>query len=220
MARPSPFADLDDDADDHTNKPAPDALVLELGRPTRAALGCFGLTTLFLAAVALAALSYAAFHVPGPSTAPPALRVVAAVLGGIFLMIVVGLATIAVKAVRSRQGLALDADAVWWRADQTLVRLPWSDIAAARLVTPPKRVRSSTPRTPAVELYPVDDETIRRYPALTDRVTGGEPLRPDLPRLRFTFRLPSVADCPTVSDTIARVAPAQWAAGTTKPSAD
>lgn len=218
MARPSPFADLADEQ----GGPAPDALVVELGRPTRVALGCFGLTTLFLAAVALAALSYAVFHVPGPSTAPPSLRVVAAVLGGIFLLIVIGLATIAVKAVRSRQGLALDADAVWWRADRTLVRLPWSDIAAARLVTP-QRVRgqrSSTPRTPAVELCPVDGATIRRYPALTDRVTGGEPIRPGLPSLRFTFRLPSVADGTTVSDTIARLAPAQWAAGTTTPSAD
>ncbi|HEX4725436.1 MAG TPA: hypothetical protein VH333_23185 [Pseudonocardiaceae bacterium] len=217
MAHPSPFAEFDGG-----HGPAPDALVVELGRPSGIALGCFGLTTLFLAAVALAALSYAVFHVPGPSTAPPSLRVVAAVLGGIFLLIVVGLATIAVKAVRSRQGLALDADAVWWRSDRTLVRLPWSDIAAVRLVTP-QRVRgqrSSIPRTPAVELCPVDGATIRRYPALTDRVTGGEPIRPGLPSLRFTFRLPSVADGTTVSDTIARLAPVQWAAGMTTPSAD
>jgi hypothetical protein len=218
VPRPSPFADLADGQDG----PAPDALVIELGRPTRAALGCFGLTTLFLAAVALAALSYAIFRVPGPTTAPPSLRPVAAVLGGIFLLIVVGLVAIAVKAVRSRQGLALDAAAVWWRADRTLVRLPWSDIAAVRLVTP-QRVRgqrSSTPRTPAVELCPVDGETIRRHPALTDRVTGGEPIRPGLPSLRFTFRLPSVADGTTVAAAIARLAPVQWAAGTTTASSD
>jgi hypothetical protein len=215
MARPSPFADRADG-------PAPDALVVELGRPSRAALGCFGLTTVFLAVVALAAVSYAIFRVPGPTAAPGALRVVAAVLGGIFLLIVVGLGTVAVKAVRSRQGLALDAHGVWWRADQALVLVPWSDIAAARLVTPPKvrGARSSTPRTPAVELCPVDDDTIRRYPALTDRVTGGEPIRPGLPRLRFTFRLPSVTDGRSVADMIARLAPDQWAAGTTSPSAD
>jgi len=218
MARPSPFADLADDAD----RPAGDALVVELGRPTRAALGCFGLTTLFLAAVAVAALSYAVFRVPGPRTAPSSLRSVAAVLGAIFLVIVIGLAVIAVKAVRSRQGLALDADAVWWRADATLVKLPWSDIAAARLVTDERirGVRSSTPRTPAIELCPVDGETIRRHPALTDRVTGGDPIRPGLPSLRYTFRLPSVAAGTTVSATIARLAPTQWAAGTTPPSAD
>lgn len=216
--RPSPFADL---AAGHDG-PAPDALVVELGRPTRVALGCFGLTTLFLAVVALAALSYSIFRVPGPGAAPPSLRPVAAVLGGLFLVIVVGLVAVAVKAVRARQGLALDAAGVWWRADQTVVRLPWSDIAAVRLVTP-QRVRgqrSSTPRTPAVELCPVDGATIQRYPALTDRVTGGEPIRPGLPRLRFTFRLPSVADGTTVSEAIARLAPVQWAAGTTTPSSD
>ncbi|HEX4704550.1 MAG TPA: hypothetical protein VH352_20655 [Pseudonocardiaceae bacterium] len=218
MPRPSPFADLADSQ----GGPAPDAVVVELGRPTRAALGCFGLTTLFLAAVALAALSYAVFREPGPRTAPPSLRVVAAVLGGIFLLIVLGLGTIAVKAVRSRQGMAVDADAVWWRADRTLVRLPWSDIAAVRLVTPIKirGQRTSTPRTPAVELCPVDEQTVRRYPALADRVTGGEPARPGLPALRFAFRLPSVEDGPRMAEALARFAPVQWAAGTTAPAAD
>lgn len=221
MARPSPFADLTG-LTDGADRPSDDAFVVELGRPTRAALGCFGLTTLFLAAVALAAISYAIFRVPGPRDAPGSLRGVAAVLGGIFLVIVVGLAVIAIKAVRSRQGLALDAAGVWWRADATLVKLPWSDIAAARLVTDVRvrGIRSSAPRTPSVELCPVDGETIRRYPALTDRVTFGEPVRPGLPNLRYTFRLPSVTAGETVSATIARLAPAAWAAGTTTPSAD
>jgi hypothetical protein len=214
MGRSSPFADLAGPQDG----PAADAVVVELGRPTRAALGCFGLTTLFLAAVALAALSYALFGQPGPRDAPPSLRLVAAVLGGIFLLIVVVLGAVAVKAVRGRQGLALDADGVWWRADRTLVRLPWSDIAAARLVGPPARVRgarTSTPRTPAVELCPVDIETIRRYPALTDWVTGGEPVGPGGSTMRFAFRLPSVADGEAMGEAMARFAPVQWAAGTT-----
>ena len=212
MARPSPFADLAGQPDG----PTAEAVVVELGRPSRAALGCFGLTTLFLAAVALAALSYAVFGQPGPRVAPPALHSVAAVLGGIFLLIVVVLGTVAVKAVRGRQGLAFDPGGVWWRADRTLVRLPWSDIAVARLVTPPVRVRgvrTSTPRTPAVELCPKDVQTIRRYPALTDWVTGGEPVAPGLPAMRFAFRLPSVADGGPVTAAIARFAPDQWAAG-------
>jgi hypothetical protein len=210
VARSSPFAGLG------AERPAPDALVVELGRPTRVALGCFGSTTVFLAAIALAAVSYAAFGVPGPRVAPPSLRVVAGVLGGIFLLIVAGLAGTVVRAVRTRQGLAVDGDAVWWRADKVLVRLPWSEIAAVRVV-PPERVRgvrSSAPRTPSVEVCPVDAETIRRHPALADRVTGGPAA------LRLTFRLPSVADGVSVSDTLARVAPAQWAAGTTVQSAD
>ncbi len=214
MARSSPFADLAGRPDG----PSADAVVVELGRPTRAALGCFGLTTLFLAALALAALSYAVVGWPGPRDAPPSLRPVAAVLGGIFLLIVVVLGAIAVKAVRGRQGLALDADCVWWRADRTLVRLPWSDIAAARLVTPPSKIRgarTSTPRTPAVELWPVDVETIRRHPALTDRVTGGGPVGPESLTMRFAFRLPSVADGGPIGEAIARFAPDQWAAGTT-----
>jgi len=214
MVRSSPFADLAGQPDG----PVADAVVVELGRPTPVALGCFGLTTLFLAALALAALSYAALGQPGPRDAPPSLRSVAAVLGGIFLLIVVVLGAVAVKAVRSRQGLALDADAVWWRADRTLVRLPWSDIAVARLVAPPVQVRgarTSTPRTPAVELCPVDIETIRRYPALTDRVTGGAPVGPDGMTMRFAFRLASVADGAAIGAAIARFAPGQWAAGTT-----
>jgi hypothetical protein len=211
MARRSPFADLDDGADG----PAPDALVVELGRPTRAALGCFGLTTAFLAAIGLAALSYAVFGVPGPGTAPGGPRVVTAVLGGIFLLIVVGLGVTMVKAMRSRQALALDAAGVWWRADSAPVLVPWSDIAAVQVVTPGKvrGARTSTPRTPAVELCPVDDDTIRRYPALTDQVIGGAPC------LRFVFRLPMAAG-KSVADTIARLAPDQWAAGTTAPSAE
>jgi hypothetical protein len=213
MVRSSPFADLAGQQDG----PAVDAVVVELGRPTRAALGCFSLTTLFLAAVGLAALSYALFGQPGPRGAPPSLRPVAAVLGGIFLLIVVVLAMVVVKAVRGRQGLALDADGVWWRADRTLVQVPWTDISAARLVAPPARVRgvrTSTPRTPAVELCPVGIETIRRYPALTDWVTGGEPIGPDGSTIRFAVRLPSVSDGDAVGAAIARFAPGQWAAGT------
>jgi hypothetical protein len=212
MARRSPFADLVGRSDG----PAADAVVVELGRPSRAALGCFGLTTLFLAALAVAALSYAVSGWPGPRVAPPALHSVAAVVGGIFLLIVVVLGTVAVKAVRGRQGLAFDSGGVWWRADRTLVRLPWSDIAVARLVTPPARVRgvrTSTPRTPAVELCPKDVQTIRQYPALTDRVSGGAPVAPGLPAMRFVFRLPSVADSEPVGAAIARFAPDQWAAG-------
>lgn len=204
-----------------TERPSEHAVVVELRGPTRAALGCFGATTGFLALIALAALAYATFGVPPPHTAPTSLRVVAGVLGGIFLSIVVALVVIMAKEVRSKHGLALDEHAVWWRQDRTLVRLPWPDVAAARLVTPPPQgARSSVPRTPSVELCPVDSATIRRYPALTERVTAGEPIRPDLPSLRFTFRLPSTTDAATVADAIARLAPAQWAAGTTTPSAD
>lgn len=211
MPRPSPFADIDDG-------PAPDAVVADLGRPTRAALGCFGITTLFLALVTLAALSYAAFGHPGPRVAPSSLRVVAAVLGVVFLAIVIGLVVVAVRAVRGRQGLAFDAAGVWWRADRVLVRLPWSDIAAVRVVTPVRirGVRTSAPKTPAVELCPVDEQVVRRYPELTEQVTAGTPIRPDLPTLRFSFRLSSTEDEAPVAEALARFAADQWAAGTAK----
>jgi hypothetical protein len=211
MPRPSPFADVADG-------PSSDAVVADLGRPTRAALGCFGGTTLFLALVALAALSYAVFDQPGPHDAPQSLRVVAAVLGGIFLLIVVGLVVVALRVVRGRQGVAFDATGVWWRADRTLVRLPWSDIAAARVVTPVRirGVRTSAPKTPAVELCPVDEQVVRRHPELTDRVTAGEPLHPDLTTLRFAFRLSCPDDERPVADALARFAPEQWATGNPK----
>ena len=192
--------------------PSADAVVVPLGRPTRAALGCFGLTTLFLAVVALAALSYGIVGAPGPQGAPAALRPVAAVLGVVFAVIVAGLVTVIVRATAPRQGLAFDADAVWWRADRSLVRLPWQDIAVVRVVAPAttKGVRTSAPRMPTVEVCPVDEATVLRHPALADCVTGGEPVRDGLPRLRFAFRLSSAEDGRLVAAAVPRCAPERW----------
>lgn len=212
VARPSPFADV-------TDGPGPDAVVVELGHPTRAALGCFGFTTVFLAAIALPALSYAVFGTPGPVSASGTLRAVAAVVGAVFLVIVAGLAVVAVRAVRTRQGLAFDAGGAWWRLDGDLLRLPWDELAVARLVAPVvvRGMRTSAPRTPTVELCPVDDSVIRRAaasrPRLADRVTSGEPPAPGLPALRFAFRLPPGADEGAVVAALERFAPRQWAAG-------
>lgn len=202
MAGSSPFADVADG-------PAQDAVIVDLIRPTRRALGCFLVTTVFLACVALAAVSYAIFTVPGPVDAPPALRPVAGVLGGLFLAIVCALVMVAVRAVRRRQALALDADGVWCRTERAVVRLPWSELAAARVVAPtvPKGVRTSAPRTPTLELCPADETTVRRHPELADSVTGGEPVRPDLPALRYAFRLASTGDQPAVAAALDRFAP-------------
>lgn len=205
MPRTSAFADVDDG-------PPADAVVVPLGGPTRAALGCFGLTTVFLALVAAAAVSYAISGVPGPVGAPPSLRVVAGVLGGLFLVMVVGLAVVAVRATRRGRGLAFAADGVWCRPERVVVLLPWSDVAAVRVVPPVvvRGVRTSTPRTPSVEVTPTDDAAARRYPALADSVTSGEPAAPGLATLRFTFRLSSTDDTATVTAAIARFAPNTW----------
>jgi hypothetical protein len=202
VASSSPFADVSDG-------PAADAVIVELDRPTRAAFGCFAVTTVFLALVALAALSYGAFAWPGPVTAPPALRPVAAALGVVFLAMVCGLATVAVRAARHRSALAFDADAVWCRTERAVVRLPWSDLAAVRVVASsvPKGVRTSAPRTPTVELCPAAESTVRAHPELADSVTGGAAIRPDLPTLRFAFRLSSGDDRPTVDAALDRFAP-------------
>lgn len=207
MSRSSPFAGVADG-------PADDAPVVELDRPTRRAMGCFGLTTAFLAIVALAALSYAIIGEPGPAGAPATLRPVAAVLGVLFLIMVAGLVVVAVRALRPHQGLAFDAEGVWWRADRSVLRLPWADLAAVRVVPSVrvKGVRTSAPRTPTVQLCPVDDEAVRRYPVLADWVTGGEPVREGLPRLRFAFGLSSVDDESTVAAAVARFAPDRWLA--------
>ena len=201
MPRPSPFADLD-----ATEQPAADAVIVELGRPTTRAFGCFGLTTLFLAVVAAAAIGYA---VAGPPSSNTPLRWLAAVLGGVFVLLAAGLVAVAIRAGRVRQGLALDADAVWWRSDAVLVRLPWTDLAAARMVEPVRirGMRSSVPKAPSVQLSPVDEATLKRYPQLLDAITAGEPPRPELPGLRFTFRLSSAADGETVSAALTRFAP-------------
>jgi hypothetical protein len=197
-----PFADLADG-------PADDAVVLELNKPTRAALGCFGVTTLFLAALAVAALAYV-FDQPHSG----ALRVVAAVLGTVFGLMAVALVVVATRVVRQRQGVAFDADALWWRTERGLARLPWAEIGAVRVVAPVviKGMRSSAPRTPRVEVCPLDEATIRGYPALADSVTAGEPIRADLPVLRFTFRLPQAEDEPVVAAAVARFAQGLWLA--------
>jgi hypothetical protein len=72
-----------------------DAVTVELGGPTRAAFGCFGATTGFVALVAAAALTYAltaARH-----------RVVLGVVGGVLLLIVVVLLVVLVLAGHRRR---------------------------------------------------------------------------------------------------------------------
>lgn len=209
MPRSSPFAGLVDG-------PAPDAVTVEIERPKAVAIGCFGVVTLFLAILAAAAFSYAAGAVVNRTSGTPgSLRVVAIVLGIVFVVIVVALVVVTVKALRARQGLGFDQRAVWWRDGAELVRLPWADIAAARLVRPkkPRRGRSSTPVTPTVELYPTSVDTLREYARLVDKVISGEPARPDLPVLRFSFRLPDPATADLVETAVGRFAPDQLANG-------
>jgi hypothetical protein len=209
VPRTTPFAGLDDG-------PAPDAAIIEVGRPKPLALGCLGLTTLFLAVLAAAAFSYAAGAVVNTSLgAPSALRIVAVVLGIVFIVIVIGLVGVTVKAVRARQGLAIDAGAVWWRDGARLVEVPWADIAAARLVFPKKirGARSSTPVTPTLELFPADLDVLRGYPDLVDTVISGERLREDLPILRFSFQLPTSESAELAEAALRRHAARQWAIG-------
>jgi hypothetical protein len=199
VPRPSPFADL-------AEGPSAAAVTVELGRPSRAAFGCFGSTTAFLAVVAAAAIGCA---VVGPASFSTALRWVAAVLGVLFLALAAALVLVAVRAGRVRQGLALDAEAVWWRSDAVLVRLPWSELAAARMVEPVRirGLRTSTPRVPALQLAPPDEDTVRRHPDLLGAVTAGEPLRPELPTLRFTFQPSSAEDAAAIAAALTRFAP-------------
>ena len=209
MPRTSPFTGL-------AGGPAPDAVTVEVGRPKTAALGCFGVVTLFLAILAVAAFSYAAgFVVNKASGTPGSLRIVAIVLGIVFVVTVVFLVLVSVKAVRARQGLGFDARAVWWRDGSQLVELPWADIAAARLVRPAsvRGGRSSVPVTPSVELYPTSVDTLRGHERLVDKVIAGEPARPGLPTLRLSFRLPDVDAADLVESAVGRFAPAQLANG-------
>jgi hypothetical protein len=209
VPRSSPFAGLVDG-------PAPDAVTVEVGRPKAIAIGCFGMVTLFLAILAVAAFSYAAGAVVNRTSGTPgSLRVVAVVLGIVFVAIVVALIAVTVKALRGRQGLGFDQRAVWWRDGAQLVELPWDDIAAARLVRPKKTrgSRSSAPVTPTVELYPTSVDTLREYTQLLDKVVSGEPARPELPVLRFSFRLPDPATAEQVEAAVSRFAPAQLANG-------
>lgn len=209
MPRTSPFADLDDG-------PAADAVVIEVGRPKPMALGCLGLTTVFLTVLAVAALSYAAGAVVNTTAGTRAsLRIVAVVLGVVFVVVVIGLIMITVKAVRSRQGLAFDAHGVWWRDGVALARLPWTEVAAARLDAPKKvrGARSSNPITPTLELYPTDLDTLRGHPALVEKMISGAAARPELPALRLRFQLPTEESAEQADAAVARFAPRQWSIG-------
>lgn len=180
-----------------------------LGRPSRAAFGCFLATTGFLALVAVAAIAYA---VVGPASSSGPVRIVAATLGGIFVLLVAGLLLVTVRAARGRQGLAFDAGGVWWRSERQLVRIGWDDLQAVG-TTPPlkiKGIRTSAPRTPSVHLWPADDALLRDHPELTNRVSAGEPPREDLPTVRISFALESTAAEAEVGPAVERFAPALW----------
>jgi hypothetical protein len=209
MPRSSPFAGV-------TDGPADDAVIIELGGPSRSAWGCFGATLLFLAVTSAGALSYAIFGTPGPTIAAGGFRLVTGVIGAVFVALIATLAVAAINAVRDRHGLAFDATAAWSLADGAVVRVPWSDIAAARLVTPATigYLRTSRPHTTTVELCPFDEATLLRYPALRDKVIAGAPIDGAGGVLRFAFRLPSTEFAPIAQDALRRFAPTQLAAGT------
>lgn len=178
--------------------PSEDATVVVVDRPTRPALGCFAVIMLFLAVITATAIAYAvtAFGTP-PSTAQ---RVTGAVAGGIFLLLLVLLSVATTNALRHVSGLAVDASGLWWAQRGTPVLVPWSMLSAARLVpaTGPKRGQSGRL---TLELFPVDTETITRAVAepdsarraLRDKLAAGEPPEPELPSLRFAFRIPDAA---------------------------
>ena len=209
MPRTSPFAGLVDG-------PAPDAVTVEIGRPKPVAVGCFGLVTLFLAILAVAAFTFAAnVRVNKSASSAGSLRVIAVVLGIVFAVIVVFLFVVTVKALRTRQGLAFDERAVWWRDGAELVTLPWTDISAARLVRPVtiRGRRSSQPLAPSVELYPASMDALRAHQGLMNKVAAGPPPREGLPKLRFSFSLPGADTADLVEATMGRFAPDALANG-------
>lgn len=191
MRSRSPFARV-------LHGPSADATVLVVDRPTRPALGCFAVIMLFLAVITATAIAYAvtAFGTP-PSTAQ---RVAGAVAGGIFLLLLVLLSVATMNALRHVSGLAVDTSGLWWAHRDVPVLVPWSMLSAVRLVpaTGPKRGQSGRL---TLELFPVDTETITRAVtepdsarrALRDKLAAGEPPEPELPSLRFAFRIPDTA---------------------------
>jgi hypothetical protein len=190
--------------------PAPDAMSVEIGRPKPLAMGCFGLVTLFLAILAVAAFTFAAnLRVNTSASSAGSLRVIAVVLGIVFAVIVVFLSVVTVKALRARQGLAFDERAVWWRDGAELVELPWSELAAARLERPVKTRgrRSSQPLAPSVELYPTSMDALRAHQSLMTKVAAGTPPHAGLPKLRFSFSLPDAGAADLVEATMSRFAP-------------
>jgi hypothetical protein len=209
VPRTSPFAGVVDG-------PAPDAVTVETGRPKPVAVGCFGLVTLFLAILAVAAFTFAAnLRVNKSASSAGSLRVLAVVLGIVFAVIVVFLFVVTVKALRTRQGLAFDERAVWWRDGAELVELPWTDVAAARLVRP-KKVRgrrSSQPLAPSVEVYPTSMDELRAHQSLMTKVAVGDAPRDGLPRMRFSFSLPGSDAADLVEATMSRFAPDALANG-------
>lgn len=175
--------------------PAEDATVLVVDRPTKPAIGCFTVIMLFLAAITATAIAYAVTAFGGtPSNAQ---RIAGAVAGGIFLLLLAFLLIATVSALRQVSGIAVDSSGLWWAHRESPALLPWSMLAAARLLpaTGPKRGQSGRL---TLELFPVDTETVTdavtgptaAQRRLRDKLAAGEPPEPDLPALRFAFRVP------------------------------
>jgi hypothetical protein len=184
MARRPPFAGLDP-------APAPEAVVVEFGRPTGRALGCVGGTAVLVALVGLTALSYAATGRPGPA-GTTGLRVVSGVVGLVLLAIVVVLVVLAARVVRQRQAVAIDPAGVWCQVDAGTALLPWAELADVRVAD----VR--------LEVCPLREDTVRGRPELAGLVTSGEPVPPATTPLRFAVRLDATANGPAISAAVDR----------------
>lgn len=185
MARRPPFAGLDP-------APAPEAVVVEFGRPTGRALGCVGGTALLVGLVGLTALGYAVTGRPGP-TGTIGLRVVSGVVGLVLLTIVVVLAVLAARVVRQRQAVAVDSAGVWCQVDAGMALLPWADLADVRVAAERR-----------LEVCPLREDTVRLRPELAGLVTSGEPVPPATTPLRFAVRLDATADGPAISAAVDR----------------
>jgi hypothetical protein len=210
MDRVSPFADL-------AEGPAPDAVVLPLLRPSRAAFGCVTLAALFFAVSAMVALGYAITGTPfAPAyTAALGLRITAVVFAVLFLAVVVALVIAAVRVARTRHGVAFDSTGVWWRDGDRVAAIPWAEFGLARMTTPVfiRGLRSSAPRTPTLQLCPVTNDTLRSRRPLADRATIISEDEPTGPRLWLAFQLLSTADATAAAEAVRRYAPEQWVAG-------
>ncbi len=175
-----------------------------MDRPSTAALGCFAVAMIFLAMVGGSAVVYAATGFGG--SPPTGQRVTGAVTGGVFLLLLGALVMATVSATRTRTALTFDERGVWWSDRRGPIRVDWADLVAARLLgrSGPKRGQSGTP---VLELYPREDTLAASIPQLREKLSAGEPPEPELPGLRFAFRLPGAEAATAVRTEIPAVAP-------------
>ncbi|MBP2472525.1 hypothetical protein JOF53_001397 [Crossiella equi] len=117
------------------------------------------------------------------------------------------------RALRGR-GFVATGDALSWRSDGTVHRVPWSEIGAIGIGTLPWLNHASLvhpEQRESLELYPADPAFPARYPALDPWRVEEEPPVAGLPGTRYRFPFPPFTRLPKrIEQAVQEIQPKRW----------